>query len=246
MPSFTSRHYTPDRFHSLSKDDVTPDALLSPNPSLGRPSKPSSHHSGLYPSSLALVPSDGSLLDYFDLPSPPSTPHRAAHHTHSTLSYSSLSGFPSPASTRLPTPSLCSSRRSSMSSTTSSPASSPPMACPPRWPNASQRIHRLRPRSRSTSSTSSSSSSGTMDVEMTGTDTDTTGLGVGVMTTTAGVLVRPARRTPYYPPNASRNMDRTRVYMNRGPHFVQNWTPMGSLPRHVQLRIEEGMVKFTA
>ncbi len=59
-------------------------------------------------------------------------------------------------------------------------------------------------------------------------------------------LVRHARRTPYYPPNASRNSDRGRVYMNRGPHFVPNWTPMGSLPRHVQLQIEERMVKFTA
>ncbi len=59
-------------------------------------------------------------------------------------------------------------------------------------------------------------------------------------------LVRHARRTPYYPPNSSRNSDRGRVYMNRGPHFVPNWTPMGSLPRHVQLQIEERMVKFTA
>lgn len=83
-----------------------------------------------------------------------------------------------------------------------------------------------------------------MDVEMSGTESDTTTAATGLGM--EGVVVRPARRTPYYPPNASRNTDRTRVYMNRGPHFVQNWTPMGSLPRHVQLRIEEGLVKFTA
>jgi hypothetical protein len=69
-----------------------------------------------------------------------------------------------------------------------------------------------------------------------------TGSGGGV------AMVRPARRTPYYPPNASRNpaAERTRVYMNRGPHYLPNWTPLGSLPRHVQLQIEEQMVKFTA
>ena len=59
-------------------------------------------------------------------------------------------------------------------------------------------------------------------------------------------LVRSARRTPYYPPNASRNADRARVYMNRGPHYVPNWTPLSSLPRHVQLQIEERMTRFTA
>lgn len=72
----------------------------------------------------------------------------------------------------------------------------------------------------------------------------TGGTGAG----TGGVvpLVRMARRTPYYPPNSSRNVDRARVYMNRGPHYVPNWTPLSSLPRHVQLQIEERMVKFTA
>jgi hypothetical protein len=79
---------------------------------------------------------------------------------------------------------------------------------------------------------------GDVDVEMGGT---VRGPGPGPVP-----LVRPARRTPYYPPNSSRNVDRARVYMNRGPHYIPNWTPLSSLPRHVQLKIEERMVRFTA
>jgi hypothetical protein len=36
------------------------------------------------------------------------------------------------------------------------------------------------------------------------------------------------------------------VYMHRGPHFIPNWTPMSSLPKHVQFEIEEKMVRFIA
>jgi hypothetical protein len=62
----------------------------------------------------------------------------------------------------------------------------------------------------------------------------------------AAPLIRQARRTPYYPPNASRNVDRARVYMNRGPHFVPNWTPLTCLPRLVKLKFVERLVGFTA
>jgi len=54
------------------------------------------------------------------------------------------------------------------------------------------------------------------------------------------------RRTPYYPPNASLNVDRTRVFMNRGPHYIANWTPFSTLPREVQLDMQRTMTKFTA
>ncbi|KAK4238603.1 hypothetical protein C8A03DRAFT_14937 [Achaetomium macrosporum] len=233
MPSFTSRHYIPERFRPLSKpeDDAMEDVIPT---SLG-PKDTASHLS----SALTLVPSDGSLLDYFDLPSPPSTPQRPTH----SLSFSSLNSFPSPSrrSSAGSPPSLSSS--ASNSPATSSSLSSTPL----RWPTATQRIQRLptRPRSRSASSVSSSGTTTTtladvdVDVEMGGTT------GVPPVPVPAP-LVRPARRTPYYPPNASRNVDRTRVYMNRGPHYIPNWTPLGSLPRHVQLRIEERMVRFTA
>lgn len=250
MPSFTSRRYTPDRFRSLSKpeDDLMEDITHTMLPS----------HKSTTSGSLTLAPSDGSLLDYFDLPSPPSTPHRPTH----SLSYSALNSFPSPATSpgliagspaSLSSISSSSSSRSSSSNrTTSGPNCnpSPPTSIPPRWPTASQRMHHhrlpLRPRSRSASSASSSGSSASApglaggDIEMGGTG----GTGAG----TGGVvpLVRMARRTPYYPPNSSRNVDRARVYMNRGPHYVPNWTPLSSLPRHVQLQIEERMVKFTA
>ncbi|KAK4150005.1 hypothetical protein C8A00DRAFT_46502 [Chaetomidium leptoderma] len=244
MPSSTSRRYTPDRFRSLSKpeDDLMED-ITHAIP--GGPKSTTSH-------SLSLGPSDGSLLDYFDLPSPPSTPH---HPTHS-LSYSSLDGFPSPTSS----PGLAAysspSSFSSLSSNTS-PSTTPPSTSAPRWPTASQRLHHhhhrlpTRPRSRSTSSASSASSSSTAgitgDIEMGGTTTRGGLLSrSGSMTTTPpGPSVRPARRTAYYPPNSSRTVDRARAYMNRGPHYVPNWTPMSSLPRHVQLQIEERMVRFS-
>ncbi|KAH6615982.1 hypothetical protein B0J18DRAFT_293867 [Chaetomium sp. MPI-SDFR-AT-0129] len=311
MPSFTTRRYTPDRLRSVSApeddlmEDITTTSVLGP-PGGSKRATPS------------LVPSDGSLLDYFDLPSPPSTPHRAAP---SSLSYSSLNSFPSPAtsprysgaaatgsitrrhsppsrsvsasasatarsasSSRDSTPSL--SAGSSSGSGSSSPASgsgspSPPTSVLPRWPTASQRIHRVlptRPRSRSVSSSSSASSSSSttttilptrpgardmdmdIDTHMSGTDSllnPNAGLGLSDLTmgeaaaaAAAGggpaPIYRTARRTPYYPPNASRNVDRTRVFMQRGPHYVPNWTPLSSLPRHVQLRIEESMTRFTA
>ncbi len=220
MPSFASRRFSPDRLRSLSKEDLTmeEDTIIP----VGRRHTPG-HKRTTTSSPLALAPSDGgSLLDYFDLPSPPSTPHRS---THSSLSYSSLNSFPSPATS---SPSL--TRRNSTTTSTPSSPPTPPTSTPFRWPTASQRLHHSlpsRPRSRSVSSTSTTSSSGSDDP--------------------MAPIIRHARRTPYYPPNASRSTaDRSRVYMNRGPHFVQNWTPMGSLPRHVQLQIEERMVRFTA
>ncbi|KAH6847750.1 hypothetical protein B0I37DRAFT_354452 [Chaetomium sp. MPI-CAGE-AT-0009] len=236
MPSFTSRNYTPDRFRSLSKPE---DDLMEDINHTGPGAKFSS--SG----SLTLGPSDGSLLDYFDLPSPPSTPHRPTHN----LSYSSLNSFPSPSTSpglAARSPGTLSRSSSTSSSRNTTPTSSPPTSTLPRWPSASQRIHRLptRPRSRSTSSASSAGSASSSsasaaaapaigDIEMTGMPPPPP-------------LIRSARRTPYYPPNASRNVDRARVYMNRGPHFVPNWTPLSSLPRHVQLQIEERMTRFTA
>ena len=51
------------------------------------------------------------------------------------------------------------------------------------------------------------------------------------------------RRTPYYPPNSSRTFDRTRVYMGRGPHYVANWTPLSTLPRALQLEVEDVMLQ---
>ncbi|KAM7190425.1 hypothetical protein V8F20_009708 [Naviculisporaceae sp. PSN 640] len=60
------------------------------------------------------------------------------------------------------------------------------------------------------------------------------------------VITKTCRRTPYYPPNASQTEDRSRVYMNRGPHYIANWTPLSSLPVEAQRRIERSMVKFTA
>ncbi|KAK4182069.1 hypothetical protein QBC35DRAFT_211027 [Podospora australis] len=165
-------------------------------------------------SSSTLVPSDsgdGSLLDYFDLPSPPSTPMKPK--------YSSLNSFPSPATSPEFSPSPL--------SRDISPSSSP-----------SNRMRSSSSRSRSrSSSVSSLSSSSTINEGLEGSSSP---FDHGAIT------IRPARRTPYYPPNSSRNVDRARVYMNRGPHFVPNWTPMSSLPRHVQLKIEERMTKFTA
>ena len=232
MPSFTSRRYIPDRFQSFKPDDdddMTSDAVC--------------HHAGTGShktsgGSPSLVPSDGSLLDYFDLPSPPSTPQLPTHN----MSLSSLNSFPSPSTH----PELVRSASSSaVSSRTSSPGGSDGSSTP-HWPTAAQRVVRLptRPRSRSVSSTSSTSSTGSGgssssaagDIEMGG-----TGAAAGPVP-----VVRTARRTPYYPPNASRNVDRTRVYMNRGPHYIPNWTPLSSLPRHVQLQIEERMVRFAA
>ncbi|KAK3939197.1 hypothetical protein QBC46DRAFT_388446 [Diplogelasinospora grovesii] len=32
--------------------------------------------------------------------------------------------------------------------------------------------------------------------------------------------------------------------MNRGPHYLPNWTPLSSLPRHVQHEIELKSIKF--
>lgn len=253
MPSFTSRHYTPDRFRSLSnpEDDLMEDISHTT-------ARPRSKTAATTASTLTLVPSDGSLLDYFDLPSPPSTPHRPTH----SLSYSSLNSFPSPATSpshrgsRSPASLSSISGGSSSSGTLTPPTSSPPTSTLPRWPTASQRMHHrlpTRPRSRSTSTTSSlssasSSTSSPADIEMANTNTNTSPNTSSNTSrpNTITPLIRQARRTPYYPPNASRNVDRARVYMNRGPHFVPNWTPLTSLPRHVQLQIEERMVRFTA
>ncbi|GAB1317968.1 hypothetical protein MFIFM68171_08178 [Madurella fahalii] len=254
MPSFTSRQYATESLSSLSKDDGMMEDII--HHTVGVPTSNPKETASQISSSLTLLPSDGgSLLDYFDLPSPPSTPQQP---TYSSLSFSSLNSFPSPATS----PELVSlSRRNSISSTstTSSPSASPPSLSAPRWPTPSQRSHAsrlpMRARSRSTSSCSSSSglSSTTLADDV---DVDMAGVGVagGSTSGSAGAgaerhqpyVVRHARRTPYYPPNASRNIDRARVYMNRGPHYVPNWTPLSSLPRHVQLQIEEKMIKFTA
>lgn len=241
MPSFTSRHYTPERLQPLSKlsDDSMDDIIYTRS---AGPKNLSAH----FADSLNLVPSDGSLLDYFDLPSPPSTPHRPTH----SLSYSSLNSLPSSpprsAANSPPSSSPSSSPPPLYTSPHSTTTSSPPR---PRWPSHSQRIHRLpvRPRSRSTSS-SSTSSSASSSSSLLGADGDTDMLGLGLGVVSGGVTVRPTRRTPYYPPNASRSgaAERSRAYMNRGPHYVPNWTPLASLPRHVQLQIEERMVRFTA
>ncbi|KAK3998038.1 hypothetical protein QBC44DRAFT_47913 [Cladorrhinum sp. PSN332] len=186
------------------------------------------------PSSTLLIngPTDnGSLLDYFDLPSPPSTPMNPTHH------FSSINEAFPPASPGLSTSSV------SSCSTFSSPPSSPGMGGH-HWPTASQRISRLpvRPRSNGHHSRSSSTSSS-------GSGADTLIDGIGNLSVNGpAITVRAARRTPYYPPNSSRTREgeRARVFMNRGPHYVPNWTPMSSLPRHVQLQIEERMVRFTA
>ncbi|KXX78137.1 hypothetical protein MMYC01_205093 [Madurella mycetomatis] len=246
MPSFTSRQYAPEHLSPLSKDDGMMEDII--HHSVGMPTGNAKETASQISSSLTLVPSDGgSLLDYFDLPSPPSTPQQA---THDSLSYSSLNSFPSPAST---SELVSLSRRNSVSSTstTSSPSASPPSLSIPRWPTPSQRSHAsrlpVRNRSRSTSSCSSSSglSSTTLADDI---DVDMTGFpgSAGAGERQQPYVVRHARRTPYYPPNSSRNIDRARVYMNRGPHYVPNWTPLSSLPRHVQLQIEEKMIKFTA
>ncbi|KAK0624965.1 hypothetical protein B0T17DRAFT_617112 [Bombardia bombarda] len=56
------------------------------------------------------------------------------------------------------------------------------------------------------------------------------------------------KKSPYYPPNSSVSGDRTRIYMNRGAHSVPNWTPLSSLPQHVQREItgSSKMVQFVA
>ncbi|KAK4096301.1 hypothetical protein N658DRAFT_490063 [Parathielavia hyrcaniae] len=241
MPSFTTRRYVPGRFRSANK----PDEDLAEDMMQAAPATKDG-------TSLALGPSDGSLLDYFDLPSPPSTPHRPTH----SLGFSSLAGLTSPTSTPALTPRSSPSSLSSLSTSSGgSPTSSPPTTTLPRWPTASQRIHRLpiRPRSRRASSSSSSSSSSSA-ASASALTPIIVNADVDMLDTSAGVPPQQqplmewssTRRTPYYPPNSSRNVDRARVYMNRGPHYVPNWTPMSSLPRHVQLQIEERMVKFTA
>jgi hypothetical protein len=162
-------------------------------------------------------------LDEFDLPSLPSTP--SVSQSSSSL-FSSLNSFPSPTTN----PELFVGRTSS------------PMR------------HRglpIRSCSRSASSSSSSflSSSGSpsrpSSPMFVGTSTvpDTVN---DAIASTLPPIIRPARRTPYYPPNSSRNIDHTRVYMTRGPHYVPNWTPLSSLPRHVQSRIQEKMCRFEA
>ncbi|KAK4203633.1 hypothetical protein QBC40DRAFT_21306 [Triangularia verruculosa] len=212
LPDRTLRK--PQKLRSSPKLDEMEDIVYDSPSSYSK-----NNHLGSQASSTStLVPSEGgSLLDYFDLPSPPSTPVKATHQ------YGSLNSFQSPAlSPEMLTTSL-----------------SPPSSPSPRRDRRS-RPSTGRPRSHSRSSSSSSVSSSSSATMM---DVDSYGGGGE-----AGVtpMVRSSRRTPYYPPNSSRSVDRARVYMNRGPHYVPNWTPMSSLPRHVQLQIEERMVKFTA
>ncbi|KAL2151075.1 hypothetical protein VTH82DRAFT_6173 [Thermothelomyces myriococcoides] len=259
MPSFTSRDYTPEHFRSFSKveDDIMEDITRSTTAMKLSPTSPPP---------LAMVPSNGSLLDYFDLPSPPSTPRQQTN----TIGYSS---FNTPSSLSASPGQI--SRRHSSGGT---PDSRPAKPSLPRWPTAFQRINRLpvRSRSRSASSSSSLPSSPTSDLfssprsssssssfspptrpstfgrQPEDVDNNTAGranaMGAGgpFAPPPPPPVIRNARRTPYYPPNSSRNVDRTRVYMQRGPHFVPNWTPLSSLPRHVQLQIEERMTRFTA
>ncbi|KAK0664567.1 hypothetical protein QBC41DRAFT_328528 [Cercophora samala] len=213
LPDRTLRK--PQKLRSSPKLDEMEDIVYDSPSTYTKPA----HHGSQTSSTSTLVPSDGgSLLDHFDLPSPPSTPVKASHDR-----YSSLNSFQSPALS----PDLFSS------------SLSPPSSPSPRRDRHSRSSSGSRPRSHSRSSSSSSvssSSSGTM-MELDG----YSGGDGGVVP-----VVRSSRRTPYYPPNSSRSVDRARVYMNRGPHYVPNWTPMSSLPRHVQLQIEERMVKFTA
>ncbi|KAK4160901.1 hypothetical protein QBC43DRAFT_110160 [Cladorrhinum sp. PSN259] len=185
----------------------------------------------------------GSLLDYFDLPSPPSTPMNPTH-------FSSMNdAFPGAGPS---SPGLSTSSVSSCSSFSSPPSS--PSLNGHHWPTASQRISRLPVRPRFSSSNSHSRSSSTSSSSSAfGADTLADGIESlsvsGTPTQQPGITVRAARRTPYYPPNSSRTRgdgERSRVFMNRGPHYVPNWTPLSSLPRHVQLQIEERMVRFTA
>ncbi|KAK4172322.1 hypothetical protein QBC36DRAFT_338158 [Triangularia setosa] len=217
LPDRTLRK--PQKLRSSPKIDEEMEDIVYNIPSTY--TKPS--HLGSQASSTStLVPSDGgSLLDYFDLPSPPSTPVKPNHQ------YASLNSFQSPALSP------------EMLSSSLSPPSSP---SPRRDRHSRSSSSGSRPRSHSRSSSSSSMSSSSSATMM---EPDSYG---GDRGDAGGVapVVRSTRRTPYYPPNSSRSVDRARVYMNRGPHYVPNWTPMSSLPRHVQLQIEERMVKFTA
>ncbi|KAK3385869.1 hypothetical protein B0H63DRAFT_523184 [Podospora didyma] len=168
-------------------------------------------------SKLAMVPGEGSLLDYFDLPSPPSSV--MLHRTHSAF----------------PTPPTSPVQADAMSPYNNRLVVSSPLALNP--PGSAMHMlppHRSHyptpPQSSPSSSASGSEAGGSPEM--------------GAMQMQP--ITRTARRTAYYPPNSSRNVDRTRVYMNRGPHYMQNWTPLSSLPRHVQLRIEDQMTRFTA
>jgi len=58
------------------------------------------------------------------------------------------------------------------------------------------------------------------------------------------ITIRTCRRTPYYPPNSSQSNWRGRAYMNRGPHYVANWTPLWSLTREDQMEIQGSMTMF--
>ncbi|KAL2266752.1 hypothetical protein VTJ83DRAFT_6104 [Remersonia thermophila] len=259
MPSFTSRHYTPHRWQAFSThdddNDDDDDEKNNNNDMEGitYTASNSKFARSKAKRSLAVDPSaDALLLDHVNLPSPPSTPRR---HRPSSQRYSSVyNPSDSPPNTPGRSPS---SSTSSLGSNAASPSvpglsfsatSTPPTPSLPRWPTSSQRISRLPTRSRARGTSSRPTSPTRVedaDVEMTGTtDGGTIPLLTGAPPLTP--VIRQSRRTPYYPPNSSRNVDRTRVYMSRGPHYMQNWTPLSSLPRHVQLRIEESMVKFTA
>ncbi|KAK4222589.1 hypothetical protein QBC38DRAFT_75149 [Podospora fimiseda] len=229
MPSFGNRRQlrVPERLRPKTSSSPEMQDIIY--------NHPSSSGSKDFDSSSLMISSggptdNGSLLDYFDLPSPPSTPMNP---TYSFTNFNSLNeaAFLPPSSPGLSTSSV------SSCSSFSSPPSSPGMGSGPNhWPTASQRINRLpvRPRSSRSSSTSSADAlaDGIRDMSVNG----------------PAINVRAARRTPYYPPNSSRTREgeRARVFMNRGPHYVPNWTPLSSLPRHVQLQIEERMVRFTA
>ncbi|KAK3376341.1 hypothetical protein B0T24DRAFT_677231 [Lasiosphaeria ovina] len=173
---------------------------------------------------LVVVPGEGSLLDYFDLPSPP----------NSVMLHRTLSPFPTPPTSPVHPDSSMSPHHNRLAS--SPLALNPPLApadsSPPTQSMASMPSHLSQPMTPPPSNTDESSSSSESSPEL--------------GSPSAGGRRAPNRRTPYYPPNSSRTVDRTRIYMNRGPHALPNWTPLTSLPRHVQLQIEDRMVKFTA
>jgi hypothetical protein len=113
--------------------------------------------------------------------------------------------------------------------------STPPNATLPRWPTP-PRLSRPPSGSQPSSPSSINSASPSSDrsptrdnnshgVDEVGTDWNTTSSQWNSDPAAVAPVVIRARRTPYYPPNASRNIDHTRVYTSRGPHYLPNWTP---------------------
>ncbi|KAJ4291311.1 hypothetical protein N0V88_006315 [Collariella sp. IMI 366227] len=208
MPSFSARYDPSDPYQSLSnaEDDGMMEDLI--------PTK-ATHHSKPTPSL--------HLRRVLDLPSPPSTPLRSNYYS---LSHSAFSSFSSPTYT-LPSSPLSQPRQRPQPQqqrlkhpATARPPPPPTLANPltthPRLPN---------PGSRSASSASSTTSSPSQPNNRLSPNLPSTHRPMQQL------HYRPRKTHPYYPPNASRNVDHKRIYMNRGPHYIANWTPLGSLPK---------------